>query len=211
MAYRPLFIILVSGVCVFMMACTPTISSKLPKLTALTGEKEQADFSAMQRANFAAADKLFQEASSRMDPSYRVQLVQLNNLGEPLAEGTPAIAWLVPQQVGQRLARLGLKVQQPQKAPSAAEQKASGALPLQLTNKGHVMTAQSSPRQAGQVYVEGDYAYMNDEIFVSLRLVGGRTNNILSSADYTMPVNADLYSLIDPRATDRIFGSAWMQ
>ena len=213
------FFLLAFG-CLGLIACTEAdrekianIDFSLPKLTSLNlNHEERRQYIELQRKNNAAADLLAQRAANRMDQSYRFEMVKLVNLGEPLYEGTPAIEWLIPQQVGARLSQLGYSVKQPMHAPtSGSSAKTAGTLPMQLTNTAKVSPHSHPHRHAGWVYIEGEYAYLNDELLVILRLVGGRTNTILSSVSYDMDVDADLYQLLDPRATDRIFGSAWMQ
>lgn len=186
------------------------MATEFPQFTSLTGGDERKDWTELRRANYAAADVLFQRAQGRLNPQNKVQLVQLVNLGEPLGNGTPALMWLVPQQVGNRLAQLGLNVQQPDKAPlNSADKRATGALPLQLVNNASVLPA-GQVRKPGMVYLEGDYAYMDDELLISLRLIDGRDNRILSTAEYDLAVDADVLTLIDPASSDRIFGTGWM-
>ncbi len=183
---------------------------KLPEFTSLQST-DRTDWTHLRRANYAAADVLYQGSKPKLNKFHRVELIKLNNLGEPIAEGTAPIAWLVPQQVGNRLAQLGLPVEQIQKAPlNAADKRADGTLPLQLTEK-YSGTKYSTKREAGHLYVEGDYAYMQDEILIALRLIDGRTNMILSSIEYDLDVDANMFVLLDPAKGDRIFSTGWMR
>lgn len=183
---------------------------KLPEFTSLQSTDRE-DWTFLRRANYAAADVLYQGAKSKLGKFHRVELIKLNNLGEPIAAGTAPIAWLVPQQVGNRLAQLGLPVEQIEKAPMhAADKRADGTLPLQLTEK-YSGTKYLQKREAGHLYVEGDYAYMQDEILVALRLIDGRTNMVLSNIEYDLDVDANMFVLIDPTKGDRMFSTGWMR
>ena len=217
MAKRPSFIFLLALLTLPMVLLSGCATKEgwegwelpdLPKFTPL-GSQERADWTSIRRANYAAADVLYQRAEQYLDRFHKVELVKLNNLGEPLAEGTAPIAWLVPQQVGSRLAHLGLNVDQPKKAPlNSADKRADGTLPLQLVKTEAV---KSQPkRKPGHLYVEGDYIYLEDELLVSLRLVSGRTNNILSSIEYDQDVDANMFALINPAAQDKMFSAGWM-
>ncbi len=199
----------VMGAVLVLGGCEMKQGWNLPEFTSL-GTKERADWTHIRRANYAAADVLFQRAGKKLDRFHRVELIRLNNLGEPLAEGVAPIEWLVPQQVGNRLAILGLKVDQPKKAPmNAADKRADGTLPMQLFDQGYVKPVVTK-REYGHLYVEGDYAYLEDELLVSLQLVDGTKNLILSSVEYDMKVDPNLFMLLNPMENDRLFDSGWM-
>ncbi len=181
----------------------------LPKFTALH-HNDRSDWTELKRANYAAADVMYQRAEQHLHRFHKVELIALNNVGEPIGEGPAPIMWLVPQQIGDRLAILGLSVEQPNKAPqNSSHMRANGTLPLQLAPTGAVKPY-TQKRSNGHIYVEGEYAYLDDEILVSLRLVDGTRNTILSSVEYDLDVDADMFTLINPAAKDRMFSSGWM-
>ena len=190
-------------------ACEMKKGWDFPEFTPLN-QKERSDWTELKRANYAAADVMYQRAKPQLQRFHKVELIALNNVGESIAEGPAPIMWLVPQQIGDRLAQLGLKVEQPNKAPmNSAHMLSQGTLPLQLAPTGAVKPVQTK-RSYGHIYVEGEYAYLEDEILVSLRLVDGTKNTILSSIEYDLDVDADMFALINPAAKDRMFSSGWM-
>lgn len=190
-------------------ACEMKNGWELPEFTPLH-EKERSDWTELKRVNYAAADVMYQRAKPQLYRFHKVELIELNNVGEPIAEGPAPITWLVPQQIGNRLAQLGLKVDQPNKTPmNSAHMRSEGTFPLQLVPTGAVKPVQTK-RSRGHIYVEGEYVYLEDEILVSLRLVDGTRNTILSSIEYDLDVDADMFALINPAAKDRMFSSGWM-
>ena len=171
--------------------------------------EEQTDWTDLRRTNHAAADQLFQQAQNSVYSTQKIHLVQLNNLGTPPSSGVSPISWVIPQQIGNRFTSLGLKVVQP-RTPSTTFSSHNQNIAKHLTQAARVETSHSQ-RIPSDLYLEGDYIYMSDSILVSLRLVEGQENTLLSSIDYSIDVNADTYFLLDAESDDsRIFHDKWM-
>ena len=173
---------------------------------------EKTDWTDLRRTNHAAADQLFQSAQSQttLNASRKIHLVQLNNLGTPPESGIAPISWVIPQQIGNRLAALGLNVLQPRVPPTTFSSQTDN-IPLHMTQAASIETPYQD-RVAGDLYLEGDYIYMRDSVLVSLRLVDGRENTLLSTMEYSLPVNADTYALLDARNEKaRMFDDSWMR
>lgn len=169
---------------------------------------EAIDIGGLRLLNATAADTLFYDAGNVLNTGSRIALVRLTNLGEPFDEDRPSavapLALIVPQQVGNRFAQLGLAVAQPE--PTAPQP----GMSLRLANPADTVI-DAGPRAAGQTYLEGDYIHLRDQVYVTLRLVDGRDNRLLSSTEYVFELTSDLFPLLDPSEAGGMFGTRWMR
>lgn len=218
-AFRPLTSICLASVLALAGGCMPSAIQGVPVAKALMPDSafHKADWTPLKQQNYAAADDLFQKAQKRLNRTTPVKLIRLNNIGGPIGDGLggePPISWIIPQQIGGRFAEVGLAVTQPSAIappPGQSPHRVNGTMPLQLLPNGSVGNPPAI-REAGRFYLEGDYAYLRDDLLVSLRLIDGRTNQILATSDYNVDVTADIYALLDAKTSGGgIFGSGWMR
>lgn len=136
--------------------------------------------------NHQAADKLAEAVM--LDPQQPVlvgTLVHIDRLQESSRFGR-----LVSEQIAARLAQRGLHVTELKLRSSALMRPEQGELLLSRELR------EVSQAQQAQAVVVGSYAPTAQQVFVDVKLVRPHDGQILAAYDYTLPMDADVRSLL---------------
>lgn len=136
--------------------------------------------------SYAAADYLDQQARHFVNHSVLLQAQPLEDAYEPRL--TSRVAKLIPEQVGIRLAQLGYRVD---------------LSPVLVSDNPNYLKPAMSAGESPRFILTGTYARRRTDMDVSLRILDSASNRIVSTFDYTMPMDRDIGEMSAPEA--RIF------
>ena len=139
--------------------------------------------------NYSAVEQLIgnhQGDLSSDKPILVASIVDIDNL-----ELSSTLGRLIAEQVGSRLAQMGYLVK---------ELKLRGQL-LVREQSGEFVLSRDIKRIRGkydaQTIVAGTFASGNNVVYINLRLIRAEDARVVSSVDYTIPIDQNVFSLID--------------
>ena len=143
--------------------------------------------------SYRATEQLAGTARPMLDTGSRVLIASLADIDD--LDRSSTFGRMVGEQVSSRMAQLGYAVQEVRLRNSLMVREGTGELILSrdLNRIGRESNAQA--------IVAGTYAVGGRWIYVTLRMIGAGTGQVLSAVDFVVPVDRDTAKLVAQPAT----------
>jgi TolB-like protein len=152
---------------------------------------EKAEQSELIKANYAAADRLYEQGKGDLDPDKPIltaTLVSIDDLNQSSRLGR-----LISEQFASRFAQQGMTVVEMKMRGNIFVQRSVGELLLSRE------VQDISASHHAQAVVVGTYATAQDYVYVTVKLVRSVDNEILAAHDYALPLDGDVLWLLPAR------------